>query len=437
MENNVNIINGKDTKYNANMLAILQAYCEKLYQKGSVYKDNEQLLETVEIIDAEHCVLKEDKKKYDLLTRLITYLSFEKQEKKEVYEFFGFGYGDKDGFHKATIYLTKENAYTIGKLAKDYEEELKEFGIIIPHELYQLKNRGQNMPGLDYGAPEPKTADQTIDDYEKYLATYYHGHGIEPEPSQVYDFRQSYPHERVDYRKEPAEMSNIIFGHSYFESTTNGFAKKDLEEVVEEEPPQNTPEEEEFVITDTDEGLGRKIGDALKNIKNRFTSPNFKDKAFKGIAMASLGVTLVSMLAANPFVTVALVGGGAALVGGGIALSKPIKKGWKAFKKKVHEWLYGKELTPAEQLAGKHTLAEIQQMIMNNLLEQQKLTAEIDALKAEIDAMEDDNPDKKKKQEERDKKVQELKVKQEYNITLAKARDILAQQELDAGGPVR
>ena len=76
-------------------------------------------------------------------------------------------------------------------------------------------------------------------------------------------------------------------------------------------------------------------------------------------------------------------------------------------------------------------------MILNNLLEQQKLTTEIDALKAEIDAMEDDNPEKKKKQEERDKKVQELKVKQEYNITLAKARDILAQQELDAGGPVR
>ncbi len=431
MENN---INGKEL--NKKFINAIKRRRKKLFEGAQPFIESSNADEIVEKIDDDNYIKKEDKEEYDILMTLLTYVEFDKEPAENTYEFKGLEYkSGKKTTNRTSIFVSKENALKISKLANDYEDKLKrsnsnpedlKMSIKFPVELLMLKYSGNNMPGLDYAAPEPKTAAQTNEEYEAGLESYYSGHGVAKTESETIEFREPYPHEKVNYREEPPVMTNVV-QNGYYNETTRELAAKGLD--AEHGDPGLEPGEEQ-PITGIDRGLGRRIGDALLNIKNIFKSDTIGKKIAKGIVFAGLGYTAISCLIANPGVTL-LVAGGVALAGGAAGLIFPkVKKGYRAIKKKIKEWLFGPQLTDNPQGGGEGgtptptnpepteeeepptmTPEEINARIAELNREITQLEADIARLGTEIDALDDSDPAKAAKEQERTTKRNELRTK--------------------------
>lgn len=349
MENN---INGKEL--NKKFINSIKRRRKKLFEDAKPYITTSNAEDVIEKIDEENYIKKEDREEYDILMTLLSYLEYKNEPKENCYEFKGLEYKSGTRTNKTSIVVTKDNALKISRLANDYEEKLKrsnsnpddkKMSIKFPVELLMLKYQGQNMPGLDYAAPEPKLASQTDEEYDAGLKIYYDGHGVETTQSTLIDYREAYPHEKINYRQDPPEITNVI-QNGYYTATAEQRAENDLGNGHDD--PGMEPGEEQPVVG-TDRGLGRRIGDGILNIKNLFKSDTFHKKTGKivgkSIMIAGLGITAVSCLMANPGVTLLVAAGAGIAIGGGKLLFPPIKRGYNAIKKKIKEWLFGPELT--------------------------------------------------------------------------------------------
>lgn len=432
MENN---INGKEL--NKKFINAIKRRRKKLFESAQPFIETSNADEVVEKIDDTNYIKKEDREEYDILMTLLTYVEFDKHPAEDAYEFKGLEYKSGKRTNRTSIFVSKENALKISKLANDYEDKLKrsnsnpddmKMSIKFPVELLLLKHKGTNMPGLDYEAPEPKTAAQSDEEYEEGLETYYGAHGVARTDNEVNGFREAYPHEKVNYRQDPPVMSNVT-QTGYYEETVREIAAQDLG--AEHGDPGLEPGEEQ-PITGTDRGLGRRIGDGLLNLRNLFKSDTLPKKLCKCAVIAGLGYTAVSCLIANPGVTLMVAGGVVAIGATAGFLFPKVKKGYNAIKKKIKEWLFGKQLTNDPQGGGNGgngggnnggtdpepdpveptmTPEEITNRIaeLNNDINQ--LEREIAGLTAEIDALSDDAPEKAAKIAERDAKRNEYRTK--------------------------
>ena len=348
MENN---INGKEL--NKKFINAIKRRRKKLFEDAKPYITTSNADDVIEKIDEENYIKKEDREEYDILMTLLSYLEYKSEPKENCYEFKGLEYRSGARTNKASIVVTKDNALKISRLANDYEEKLKrsnnpddkKMSIKFPVELLMLKYQGQNMPGLDYAAPEPKLASQTDEEYDAGLKTYYEGHGVETTQSALIEYREAYPHEKINYRENPPVMTNVT-QNGYYTATAEGIEANNLG-AGHGDPGMEPGEEQPVVGTDRD--LGRRIGDGILNIKNLFKSGTFHQKTgkviAKGIMIAGLGITAVTCLMANPGVTLLVAAGAGVAIGGGKLLFPPIKRGYNAIKKKIKEWLFGPELT--------------------------------------------------------------------------------------------
>lgn len=389
MQNNTeNIVNGKES--NKRFLEAIKRRRTKLFEDAKPFAESSNAADVVEQIDDENFVKKEDKEEYDILMTLMSYLDFEKEPAENTYEFRGLEYKSGNNSYRTTIYLSKENALKVSKLANDYEDKLRrnnsnaddmKMSIKFPVELLLLKYKGTNMPGLDFEAPEPKTAAQTRKEYEKSLDTYYEGHGVTKEFDEDASFRTAYPHEKVNYRVNPPEMTNVT-QNGYYEETVRDLTTQTFD--LDHDEPGLEPDQEEPIVG-TDRPLGRRIGDAYLNMKALFQSPTLKSKLLKGLVIAGLGIGAVACLKANPIITVMLAAG----VGGGLLGIKyvlpPVQKGYNAIKKKIKEWLFGPELTNDPQ--GGNNDGDTEEP---ETMTPEQLTARTEEIQREIQAIDAD-----------------------------------------------
>lgn len=351
MENN---INGKEV--NKKFINAIKRRRKKLFENATPYITTANAEDVIEKIDEDNYIKKEDKEEYDILMTLLSYVEYKEEPKENVYEFKGLEYKSGNRTNKTSIFVSKENAMKISRLANDYEDKLKrsdskddmKMSVKFPVELLMLKYQGQNMPELDYAAPEPKTAAQTEEEYDAGLKTYYESHGVDTVQNDVTNFREAYPHEKINYRQDPPVMTNVV-QNGYYDSRVAEIAANDLG--AEHGEPGMEPEEEQPVVG-TDRGLGRRIGDGILNIKNFLKSDTLPKKLGKAAVIAGLGYTAISCLIANPGVTLLVAAGATVAIGGAGIIFPPIKRGYKAIKKKIKEWLFGKELTQEPQQGG-------------------------------------------------------------------------------------
>ena len=344
---------------------------------------------------------------------ILSYVSFKKAEEENLYEFRGLEYKSGSDSHRTTIYLSKENALKVSKLANDYEAKLArsnsnpddmKMSIKFPVELLLLKYKGTNMPGVDYQAPEPKRASQSTKEYESELETYYREHGVEKEYDEDASFRTAYPHEKVNYRNKPPQMTNVT-QNGYYEEIVRNVNSNDLD--LEHDDPGLEPGERRRIIG-TDKPLGRRIGDAYLNIKNIFKSDTMKGKFKKALIVAGLGIGALACLKASPIITVMLAAG----VGGGLLGIKyvlpPVQRAYKAFKKKIKDWLYGPEITneppegevEPEQEEDLMTPEELNNRISTLQTEINAIEAEINNLTNEINGLAEGSPERQNKEKE-------------------------------------
>ena len=444
-------VNGKEL--NKQIIEDIKKRIKRLFETAKPLAELENAEESVDKIDDENYVKKEDKEEYDILMTLLQYLEFEKEKDEDVYEFKGVEYKTESDSKKTTIYVKKENAITLSKLATKYEDVLrrsnskpddKKMSIKFPIELLSLKYSDQNMPGLDYKAPEPKLASQSNQDYEDGLNTYYESHGITREADEVTEFRKPYPHEKINYRKDTPEITNVAT-NGYYSSIVEELAARDLG--GEHGEPGLDPGEEEPIIG-TDLPLGRRIGETYLNLRNILRSKTFHSKMVKGLAIVGLGAGAILCLKASPIITLMFAAG----IGGGALGIKyvlpPVQKGYNAIKKKLKEWLFGPQLTetpeptPSPREAEEEELEdpvtsmtseEINTRIEEINAEATILEQKIHDLTEEIKGMDDTDPEKANKQSELAAKRQELRVKYSEISSLLHAHD----EEHSMGGPRR
>lgn len=448
MENN---INGKEL--NKKFINAIKNRRKKLFESAKPFIETSNADEVVEKIDDTNYIKKEDKEEYDILMTLLTYVEFDKHPAEDAYEFKGLEYKSGKRSYKTSIVVSKENALKISKLANDYEDKLKrnnsnpddkKMSIKFPVELLLLKYKGTNMPGLDYEAPEPKTAAQTNEEYEAGLESYYGAHGVNKTNNDLNGFREAYPHEKVNYRQDPPVMSNVVQS-GYYDEAVRELTAQDLG--AEHGEPGLEPGEEQ-PITGTDRGLGRRIGDGLLNLKNLFKSDTIGKKICKGAVIAGLGYTAVSCLLANPGVTL-MIAGGVVAVGATAGFIFPkFKKGYCAIKKKIKEWLFGPQLTNEPQGGGNGgnggngggntggndpepdpveptmTAEEITNRIAELDAEITTIEREIAGLNAEIDALAADAPERAAKVADRDAKRIEYRTKLNEITALLHRHDV-------------
>lgn len=416
MQNNTeNIVNGKES--NKKFIEAIIARRTKLFEDAKPFAESSNAADVVEKIDDENFVKKEDKEEYDILMTLMSYLDFEKEPAENTYEFRGLEYQNGNNSYRTTIYLSKENALKVSKLANDYEDKLRrsnnnpddlKMSIKFPVELLLLKYKGTNMPGLDYEAPEPKTAAQSIKEYETGLEQYYSQHNINKEFDEMAEFRKSYPHERINCHQVPPTMSNIV-QNGYYEDTVRELAGRNMN--AEHGEPGLEPDQEEPIVG-TDRPLGRRIGDGLLNIKNIFKSDTIFEKVTKGLIIAGLGYTAVSCLIASPGVTLMLAAGITAVGATAAYISPKIKKGLKAVKKKLKEWLFGPELTnEPEQEPETMTPEQITARTEEIQREIQAIDADIARLTEEMNNLPEGSPERAAKEAEIAAKNREKRAK--------------------------
>lgn len=452
-----NIIKGKEA--NATFIESIEKRITKLFEDAKPYTTTSNAEDVIEKIDDENYIKKEDKEEFDILMTLLSYVEYKEEPKENVYEFKGLEYKEGDKTVKTSIFVSKENALKISRLANDYEDKLKrsnanedmKMSIKFPIELLMLKYQGQNLPGLDYGAPEPKLASQTDDEYDASLKTYYDGHGVETKADETTEYREPYPHEKFNYRVEPAEATSVV-QNGYYTERVAEIAENALG--AEHGDPGLEPDEEQPIVG-TDRGLGRKLGDAILTVKNIFKSKELPKKICKWGVLGVLGYTAVSCLVTNPAVTL-LIAGGVTVVAGGARLIFPkVKKGINAIKKKVKEWLFGPELTqnpptgrppvtnpptggteeePEEPTPTEETETLSVEEINDRIAELQTEITEIKEQQAQLSAQIESLPDG----EEKIQKIAELKkLLAKEKVRTLEVASLLHQYDLEhnAGGP--
>lgn len=158
-------------------------------------------------------ILESDEEKYNALIRLQEILKFKDAPANKLYEIPGMT------INGTTINLVvhRDNIGKIADMGKYFERELSFLGVKFPAQLYQFKKeyKGQNLPGKDYPAPEPKTMEMTEADYEKYLEQYYKSHGTAKEEDEA-SYRKPYPHEKIDYKTANAEKDG--YTNEYYQA---------------------------------------------------------------------------------------------------------------------------------------------------------------------------------------------------------------------------
>lgn len=346
-----NHINGKEV--NKKFINAIKRRRKKLFENATPYITTSNADQVIDKIDDDNYIKKEDKEEYDILMTLLSYLDYKSEPKENCYEFKGLEYKSGTRTNKTSIVVTKDNALKISRLANDYEDKLKrsnsnpddqKMSIKFPVELLMLKYSGQNMPGLDYSAPEPKLASQTDEEYDAGLKTYYESHGVDTIPNNVTNYRDAYPHEKINYRVNPPEITNVV-QNGYYDARVAEIAAQALgaQPTGESNTPGMQPGEEQPIVG-TDRTLGRRIGDGLLNIKNILKSDTLSKTLGKTAVIAGLGYTAISCLIANPGVTLLIAAGATVTIGGAGLVFPQVKKGYNAIKKKIKEWLFGPEL---------------------------------------------------------------------------------------------
>lgn len=423
-----NTINGKEK--NQTLLSFLDIRLNKLFRDAKKFAEDKALADQVEKIDDERFVEKEKKEEFDLLTELYSYLSFEKEDPANTYEFKGFEFsytfdGTYDGANakKTTVYISKENALKISKNADKFENVL---GVRLPVELFLLKYKDTNMPGLDYAAPEPKAADKTLDQHEAELETYYKDHGVEKEQDEVNGFRKAYPHEKIDCRGEKPTMGNVG-QKGYYASVVEELAADELD--MEHGEPGLEPGEESPIKRSVP------LGQRFRNIKNFFADKGVKKKLLKGLCIAGLGVGAIALLQANPMIAIALLGG----AGVGVLLGKfalpPLFKGWRGLKKKIKDWWMGPEQTNEKPKPKKPSMTpeEINARIEQIKLEIFELEGQIQSLEDEISILPENDPLIAEKQNQINEIRELIKAKEKEVPGMFRQND----EEHTVGGPKR
>lgn len=408
--NEENLINGKEA--NKRFIEAIKRRRKKLFEDAKPFAESSNAADVVDKIDDDNYIKKEDKEEYDILMTLLSYLDFEKAPAENTYEFRGLEYKSGNSSYRTTVYLSKENALKVSKLAHDYEDKLArsnsnpddlKMSIKFPVELLLLKYKGTNMPGCDYEAPEPKTAAESRKEYEESLESYYHEHGVTKAYDEDAGFREAYPHERVNYRQNPPQMTNVT-QNGYYEETVRDINAQDLD--LEHGDPGLEPGEQRR-ITGVDRPLGRRIGDAYLDLKSLFKSKTLRAKLLKGLVIAGLGIGAIACLKGNPIITIMLAAG----VGGGLLGIKyvlpPVQRAYGAIKKKLKDWLFGPELTqtpegeqeePEEE--EQMTPEELNNRIATLQTEINALETEISRLETEIAGLDDTDPQKQVKEEQ-------------------------------------
>lgn len=382
-----NTING--LTLNQKVIKHLKSKKEMMYREAKFYSENVDFIDQVEKTADENFVKKEQIEQHKYLVLLEQYLSFDKEDPANVYEFKGFKYNKSPGDEvKTTIFLKKEHALNISRFADKFEQLL---GVRLPAELYLLKYKDDNMPGLDYKAPEPKVAKDKPEEHEQKLERHYEAHGVHKTPDTATDFRQAYPHEKINGRNGTAEMTDVP-QDGYFTTTAEEHSKAKLNAGV---GPEGLGRGQKSRVTGTDKDLGRRIGKGILDTKNFLTDKENHKTALKALAVVGIGAGVISLFATKPILAVAIAAG----AGGGYLISKfglPLgSKLYKSVKKKLGEWLFGPELqkppseTP-EQIAEK--LSKLQEEEYVKTEEIRIYQEQIDFLKAQIARLPKDDP---------------------------------------------
>lgn len=423
-----NTINGKEK--NRALLSFIEIRRNKLFRDAKKYAEDKSLADQVEKIDDDLFVEKEKKEELDLLTELHSYLSFEKEDPANTYEFKGFEYsftfdGTFDGTNpkRTTVYINKENALKISKKADKFENIL---GVRLPVELFLLKYKGTNMPGLDYEAPSPKTADKTPEQHEAELEKYYKDHGVDKEQDEVNGFRKPYPHEKIDCRGDKPTIGTVG-QRGYYADTVETLAAEELE--MEHGEPGLEPGEEQPIKKSVP------LGQRFRALKNFFSDENVKKKFKKGLGIVGLGAGAIALLHANPMITsIVLAGAGIGVLAGKFVVPK-IKKAWRKIKTKIHNWWMGTGETKEEPKEKKPTLTpeQINARIEQIQLEIFEIEGQIESLEDEISILPENDPQIVEKQNQIAELRNQIKAKQKEIPEMFHTND----QEHTTGGPRR
>lgn len=329
-------INGQES--NQKLISYLAARIELLTNEAKIYSEIAGLEDEVKDIGNNKFVKSEKYEEYELLSQLNGFIGFEKNPAEDTYEFKGFKYPQGKDDIKVSIFVSKENALKISKMGDKLERVL---GVRLPAELYLLKYKDDNMPGLDYKMPEPKTADKDRTAYETDLENYYKNHGVTKEANPTLGFRKPYPHEKINGRNGAPEMTDIP-QEGYYTAVTEEINTKVND--MEHGDPGLQPGESQ-PITGVDLPLGQKIGRGLLRFKNFMTDKDVHKKFLKGLAIVGIGAAVVSLFATKPILALSIAAGAGVGYVGTKLLAPGGVKAWKAAKKKLKEWLFGPELT--------------------------------------------------------------------------------------------
>lgn len=335
-----NFINGKDA--NKKLITYLGIRMQSLINEAKIYSEIAGLEEEVVKVGDDVFIRKEKYAEYGLLSELNSYISFEKNPSEDTYEFKGFKYTQGTDEKKTTIYVSKENALKISKMADSLESIL---GVRLPAELYLLKYKDDNMPGLDYKMPEPKTADKDRTAHEAELERYYQAHGVNKEADPTLGFRKPYPHEKINGRNVAPEITDVP-QEGYYTAVTEEINTR-VNDMDHGDPGLQPGETQP--ITGVDLPLGQKIGRGLLRFKNFMTDKEVHSKFLKTLAVVGVGAAVVALFASKPILAVSIaVGAGVGYVGGKFVYPAG-SKAWKSAKKKIKEWLFGPDLTNEPQ----------------------------------------------------------------------------------------
>jgi len=186
---------------NKEVQEIIHGKIQKFLEDGQRAYDSGLIKDTKAIDDTNaYYVLEADYERYCVANDFRTLFEFSgKYSEEELYEIPGMKVGEK----KFPLIIPISLAGKIAEKAHNIEKKLEFMGVKFPAQLYQLlpKYKGENLPGYDFPAPEPKRVSQTDDEYEKYLEEYYKTHGVS-KSSDGASFRNKYPHEQINYGKE-------------------------------------------------------------------------------------------------------------------------------------------------------------------------------------------------------------------------------------------
>ena len=255
----------------------------------------------------------------------------------ELYEIPNFVMNDpKDPNKKieATIRIKKENAKELVSAAKNLKSQ---FGIELPQEIYQMAKENI-LPGFGYNAPEPKKVSETQEEYEARMEEHYKANGLEKEALEKY--REAYPHEKIDYTKEPPIMTKQ--GRKSYQDQLND---KGLGPKVAEHGGKGMPASQKKRVVDTNPTLGQRIYSAYVEGRGIFNK-----KVLRNAVLTVGGVALGgAILSAAPVGVAMMAVPTAAFTAIGLTYLKYGKPWLKKIKGKVIDWFKGPKINEPEE----------------------------------------------------------------------------------------